>query len=118
MSLQLILLLALEISLMALGQILFKKSSLFIEAHGDMPLLLRYLHNTWLYAGVFIFGTATLIWIKILSLEKLSMVYPMQSIAYILVAVASFYIFGERLSAINLVGIITIIIGVILISQR
>lgn len=118
MSVQLILLLALEITLMALGQILFKKSSLFIEAHGDLPFLLRYLYNTWLYAGVLIFGTATLVWIKILSLEKLSMVYPMQSIAYILVAIASFYLFGERLSLINFAGIITIIIGVILISQR
>lgn len=118
MSVQLILLLALEITLMALGQILFKKSSLFIEAHGDLSLLLRYFYNTWLYAGVFIFGTATLIWIKILSLEKLSVVYPMQSIAYILVAIASFYLFGERLSLVNFVGIITIIIGVILISQK
>lgn len=111
-------LLTINISLMVIGQIFFKKSSVFIEAHTELPLLLRYLQNAWLYAGLAAFGTATIVWIKVLSMERLSTVYPMQSIAYILVAIASFFLFGERLNAVNIVGIFTIILGVMLVSQR
>ncbi|NTW90025.1 MAG: EamA family transporter [Candidatus Moranbacteria bacterium] len=111
-------LLAVNIALMVIGQICFKKSSVFIEAHVELPLLLRYAQNAWFYAGITAFGTATIVWIKVLSMERLSAVYPMQSIAYILVAIASFFLFGERLNAVNIVGIFAIILGVILVSQR
>lgn len=111
-------LLGINIAFMVIGQIFFKKSSVFMETNAHVPLLMRYVQNAWLYAGLAAFGFATLVWIKVLSLERLSAVYPMQSVAYILVAIASFYLFGERLNVLNIVGIFTIILGVVLVSQR
>jgi uncharacterized membrane protein len=104
--------------LMSIGQIFFKKSSLYIESHQDLSFLMQYLSNSWLYAGLFVFGVATLIWIKAMSLGKLSALYPIQSSAYILVAIAAFYIFGERLSLINVIGMLVIIAGVFLVASR
>lgn len=111
-------LLIINILLMAIGQILFKKSSLFIESHQELPIILKYLYNTWFCGGILAFGIATIVWVKILSLAKLSTVYPMQSVAYIIVAILAYFIFGEKITILNIVGISIIIIGVFLISQK
>jgi len=105
------------VAMMAAGQIFFKKSSLFIEQNQDLPFLMRYLQNYWLYVGVFIFGIATLVWIKALSYGKLSTLYPMQSIAYIIVAVSAYFIFGEKISVYNIVGMFLIITGIFFVSR-
>ena len=111
-------LLAGNILLMTLGQIFFKKSSIFIESHQDIPLISRYLYNHFFFFGLFSFGMATLIWIKILGMAKISTVYPMQSLAYVFVAIISYYLFQEKLSFINSIGIIVIILGVFLMAHN
>lgn len=103
--------------LMSVGQIFFKKSSIFIEENGQLSFFLKYLCNTWLYGGVFIFGIATLLWIKALSFGKMASLYPIQSIAYIAVAILAFYIFKEKISYLNFLGMIIIILGVFFVSQ-
>jgi drug/metabolite transporter (DMT)-like permease len=110
-------LLSINILIMAFGQILFKKSGLLIQAHPEYSLIKKYVLNYWLISGVSLFVIATFIWVKILSIAKLSTVYPMQSFAYILVAVASYFIFGEKLSFISITGIGFIMLGIFLISQ-
>lgn len=102
---------------MSIGQIFFKKSSLFIEENTNLVLIQKYLLNYWFWLGISSFGIATLVWIKILSLAKLSTIYPMQSICYIVVAILAFFIFQEKLNALNIVGIFIIMLGVFLISQ-
>ena len=103
---------------MATGQIFFKKSSFFIESHPYLPIIYRYLFNFWLYFGVGLFGIATLVWIKILSLAKLSTIYPMQSLAYVVVAILSYYLFSEKISLLNALGIAVIIFGLFLVAQE
>jgi drug/metabolite transporter (DMT)-like permease len=110
-------LLAINISLMAIGQICFKKSSVFIETNPQLPILLRYVYNLWFYIGISAFGIATIIWIKVLSLAKLSSVYPMQSFAYIIVAILAYFVFGEKINAYNIIGITLIIAGIFFVSQ-
>jgi drug/metabolite transporter (DMT)-like permease len=110
-------LLIINISLMAIGQICFKKSSIFIESNQQLPLVFKYAYNIYFYFGIFAFGIATIVWIKILSLAKLSSVYPMQSIAYILVAILAYFIFGEKINAYTIIGITLIISGIFFISQ-
>lgn len=110
-------LLSFNIILMATGQMLFKKSSLVMLEHADLPLIMRYITNYWLYLGVIAFGVATLLWVKILSMAKISYVYPLQSINYIIVSLLAYYIFGEKLSSITFIGIIFILIGISLIAQ-
>jgi uncharacterized membrane protein len=111
------LLLALNIILMSVGQIFFKKSSIFIEDHTYLNIVQKYFYNHWFLSGVFVFGIATFVWVKVLSLTKLSTIYPIQSICYVIVAVLAFFVFGEKITFINSLGILIIILGVLLISQ-
>ena len=48
---------------------------------------------------------------------ELSLVYPLVSVAYVLVALFSFFVFKENVTMIRWVGIIVIMFGVFLISR-
>lgn len=111
-------LLTVNILLMSIGQIFFKKSSIFIETNTHLPIILKYLYNIWFFVGILSFGVATIVWIKVLSLAKISQVYPMQSFAYIIVAILAYFIFGEKINIYTILGTAVIIIGLFIISQK
>jgi multidrug transporter EmrE-like cation transporter len=53
----------------------------------------------------------------VLSRIDLSMAYPLVSIAYIVTAIFSYFIFKENITLIRWIGIITICLGVFLVSR-
>jgi len=57
------------------------------------------------------------VWILALSRVPVSIAFPLLSMAYIVTAVAAWYLLGEPLSMTKLVGIGVIILGVIIISR-
>lgn len=111
-------LLLFNIILMSVGQLFFKQSAIFCEARPDLNIVLRYLFNPWFYGALTFFGISTLTWVKILTEMKISVAYPILSISYILTAIGAYYFFGERLTALNLVGIFLVMIGVSIISIK
>jgi drug/metabolite transporter (DMT)-like permease len=115
---QQVILIAINVLLMVIGQIFFKKAGIFLNDHEGYGFFEKFLLNIWLYFGLFTFGIATLVWVKLLSIAKLSTVYPMQSFAYVLIAIISFFFFGEKISLTNSIGIGVIILGVFLVAQR
>jgi drug/metabolite transporter (DMT)-like permease len=104
--------------MMSIGQLFFKQSALYSENHSELSLVLKYVLNPWFYGAVSFFAVSTLTWVKILTLMKISVAYPILSISYILTAIGAFYFFQERLSLINILGILLIMIGVSLISIK
>ena len=104
--------------LMSTGQIFFKKAALFINAHSELNIVKQYLFNPYFILGVATFGIATLTWTKILTTMKLSIAYPLMSLSYIFTAIGAYYIFNEKLSYINIIGILLIIAGVALLSAK
>jgi len=60
---------------------------------------------------------SVVVWILALSRVPVSIAFPLLSMAYIVTAVAAWYLLGEALSATKLVGIGVIILGVIIISR-
>jgi uncharacterized membrane protein len=103
--------------LMALGQIFFKKAAIFYTNYEGSNFIMKYVSNPWFVVAVIIFGLATIVWVIALSKANLVSLYPITSLAYVIVPVASYFLFSEKLSAVNMLGIVFIIIGVILISQ-
>jgi drug/metabolite transporter (DMT)-like permease len=56
-------------------------------------------------------------WLVVLSRLELSLVYPMVSVAYILVALFSWFFFKENVNLVRWLGILVIVMGVFLISR-
>jgi multidrug transporter EmrE-like cation transporter len=82
-----------------------------------VPIGLKVLMNLPIMTGLFTYVVSVLIWLLVLSRAQVSFAYPMVSLGYIVTAIAAYYIFGEPMSALRVVGIFVIITGVYLISQ-
>ncbi len=111
-------LMALNITLMCGGQLLFKKAAIFLSLHPELNFFTRYLLNPWFYGAIFLFAISTFLWTQILTTMKLSVAYPILSISYVITAAAAYYFFGEKLSVVNWTGIFFILAGVSLVSMK
>ncbi len=97
----------------AVGQVLFKRLGLEIEATG-----------TWLQpraililgVALAIYGGATLLWIHLLRSVELSRAYPFMALSFVLVPIMSWWLFSEQLSASYLVGTLLIVGGIVVIA--
>jgi drug/metabolite transporter (DMT)-like permease len=97
-----------------IGQLLFKRVSIEIQAA-----------ETWLDAGVFLYAAAafaiyagaTLLWIHVLRAVDLSRAYPLMALSFVIVPIASSWLYGDRLSSVYFVGVILICAGVVVISR-
>jgi len=80
----------------------------------NMGLLIT---NVWLWLAMLCYAVSILLWMSVLSKAEVSFAYPFLSVGYVLSAVLGYVFFSESISAIRIVGIVVICIGVILISR-
>lgn len=104
--------------MMSVGQLLFKQAAIFTGQRGDLNLIGKYLFNPWFFGAIFFFGISTFTWVRILTAIKLSVAYPILSVAYITTAIGAMYFFSERLNPTNYAGILLIMVGVVLVSLK
>lgn len=71
----------------------------------------------YVFFGFMFFGISSIFWLVVLSRIDLSFAYPMVSVAYVVVAIFSYFVFKENVSLIRWIGIMTICFGVFLISR-
>lgn len=98
----------------AIGQILFKLSASMMHRSGDF-LDSRGLMV--LFVALALYGITTLAWVWVLQKLELGRAYPLMALAFVLVPIGSYFVFGERFQLQYFVGIAFIVIG-ILISVR
>lgn len=115
--------------LILLGVILNTSAQLFLKAgmsqigHFDftlanaLPIGLKVASNPPILSGLFLYVVSVMVWLLVLSRVQVSFAYPMVSIGYILNAIAAYYVFGEPLTSLRVLGIFIIIGGVYLIAQ-
>ena len=106
----------------AMAQILLKKGMLVTGTFNftlqDMAAVApRLIINPYLIFGLFTFVVSMASHLLVLSRVELSFAYPFLSLAYIVVAVYSYYGFNEDINAFRMAGIAFICIGTILISR-
>ncbi len=104
------------------SQLLFKKGvSTFVFqdfSFEEILVLIRHIFSNWfLVCGIFFYGVSFLLWVIVLSKTKLSFAYPITSINFILVLLASYYLFDEKLALVQYLGILIIIFGVLILSR-
>ena len=70
-----------------------------------------------IFVALCCYALSVVIWILALSRVPVSIAFPMLSMAYIVNAVAAWYLLGEAFSMTKVVGMGVIILGVIIISR-
>lgn len=68
-------------------------------------------------AAILLYGITTLVWIWVLHRSELGKIYPLMALAFILVPVSSYFIFGERFSAQYLIGVVLIATGIVFTAK-
>lgn len=68
--------------------------------------------------GIVVYSIATVLWLAVISKagDKMSVIYPMQSLAYVLFVLASYWLFNEKIHPTGWIGISLIVIGIFLIA--
>jgi len=121
---QVYLILLIPIFTAATAQLFFKKGmtmigSLEFSLSNIFSLIPRILQNVWLVSGMFLFGISFLVYLFVLSKYQLNVAYPIiVSAGIIIISVASWFLFKETLSWLQIIGIISIIFGIFLLATK
>jgi len=113
-------LILLAVALGATGQIVMKRG---MQIYGEVSAasvwtqLIPILKVPQVFIGFVCYGISAVLWIAVVSNVDLSLAYPMVSLAYVIVFVASWLLLGEQISALRLVGLLIIVAGVLVISR-
>jgi multidrug transporter EmrE-like cation transporter len=82
-----------------------------------MPIGVKVMANPPIITGLFMYAISVMVWLMVLSRVQVSFAYPMLSIGYIVNAFAAYYLFGEPLTSMRMLGIFIIITGVYLVAK-
>nr|WP_306220371.1 EamA family transporter [Cohnella sp. WQ 127256] len=78
---------------------------------------MKYFTNVSVLLGLCLYALSSVTWIFAVAKVDLSKAYPMVAVGYVLVFICSYFLFNEPISTIKIAGLITIVAGVIMISQ-
>lgn len=113
-------LILLAVLLGATGQVIMKMG---MKVYGEVSAtsvwgqLVPILKVPQVFLGFVCYGLSAVLWIAVVSNVDLSLAYPMVSLAYVLVFLASWLFLGEHISAMRIVGLLVIVAGVLVISR-
>ncbi|EKE01597.1 MAG: quaternary ammonium compound-resistance protein [uncultured bacterium] len=82
-----------------------------------IPIILKVIASPWIIIGIFIYVGSVGVWLMVLSRTQVSIAYPLSSLAYVTSAIAAYYLLGEDLSIIRIVGIAVILLGVYMVAR-
>ena len=104
------------------GQIILKRGLAMLGALQLTPAaapgtLLSLALNPLVILGLAVTVSGTFFWLILLSRVDLSYAYPFASLNYVLVLAASWWILGEPISGVRLLGVASICLGVCLIMR-
>jgi drug/metabolite transporter (DMT)-like permease len=73
--------------------------------------------NLYLWSAMLCYGVSIFLWMAVLSKVETSYAVPFQSLGFVVVAVAGYFLFNENISLLRIIGILVICVGVYLISR-
>lgn len=114
------LLVACSVILGVLGQLFMKKGMIALGPLDEPTIMTAFaiVFQPWVFGGLFAYGMAMVIWVAVLSRLDLSYAYPLLSSGYVLVALGSWWMFGDQISATRWAGILVISAGVVLTAKK
>ena len=87
------------------------------EANAGLGEYLLNMINLKVILGLGLYGIATVLWILCLSKLDLSFAYPVAVMQYLLIFGGAWYLFGEEISLMRVLGMLVIMGGVIILSR-
>ena len=100
------------------GVLLNATAQLLLKAGTNaMPLGLRLAIEPHILAGLACYVVSVVVWVVALSRVPVSIAYPMLSIGYVVNAIAAWYLLGEAVTPMRLVGIGIIVLGVFIVAR-
>lgn len=110
-----LMLILISVSIGAIGQIAFKYGAMDLEKNPGITLLDKL---KWpIVVGLFLYGVSTILWILALRKVDLSYAYPMVSLGYAFVFIASYFFFHEPISWLRMGGLVFILTGIVMVAK-
>jgi len=106
------------VTLLAIGQILFKLAAARIQIGSARETILSLALNPYLIAGLILYGVTTVLWVVVLRDVPISRAYPFTALGMIIVPAIGLRFFGEAFSWNLVVGGFLVIVGIVVISLR
>ena len=96
----------------AAGQLFLKSGARHLAGLGRLEFLLAAARDIHVLSGLVAWTASTLCWLYVLRVAPLSRAYGLTSLTYVLIPLASLYVFGEQVRRLHGVGTVLIILGV------
>jgi multidrug transporter EmrE-like cation transporter len=108
----------LSIFFIAVAVVLGSAAQLFLKAGTNAaPVDLKLAFDPRILAGVACYAVSLIVWILALSKTPVSIAYPMVSLGFALNALLAWWLLGESVTPMRMLGIGVIIIGVVLVAR-
>ena len=105
----------------AIGQLILKSGmnqvGVISGSEGIFNIFLKIFTNKLVLLGLAFFGANAILWLIVLSREKLSFVYPMVAFAYIVTILLSKFVLHEDIPPLRWAGLAVIIVGILMIAK-
>lgn len=88
-----------------------------VSPEGAVQTVLRVVFQPFILGGLICYVVSVGLWIVVLSQAPVSVAYPMLSIGYVVNAFLAYFLFGEALTVMKLVGIGVIVVGVFILAR-
>ena len=97
------------------GQLFLKSGAQHLVGLGRLEFLLAAARDTHVLSGLVAWIASTVCWLYVLRVAPLSRAYGLTSLTYVLLPLASVYLFDEQLRRLHGLGTVLIVIGVALL---
>ena len=94
------------------GQLFLKSGAQHLTGHGRLAFLLAAFRDVHVLSGLAAWTASTICWLYVLRVAPLSRAYGLTSLTYVLILMASVYLFDEQVRRLHVVGTVLIVIGI------
>ena len=106
----------------AIAQLLLKAGTNAVghfefTAGNVLPVGRKLAFQPYIAAGIVCYLVSLVVWLMALSRVEVSIAYPMLSIGYVINAIAAWYLFGEAVTPMRMLGIGIIVVGVYVVAR-
>ena len=95
-----------------IGQLFLKSGAQRLVGVGRLEFLMAAFRDLHVLSGLAAWAASTICWLYVLRVAPLSRAYGLTSLTYVLILLASVWMFGEQVRRLHVLGTVLIVIGI------